>query len=309
MKQTTLDAKTIDTLRNLPDMIPVLRESFEDWSIKVFDRKHHECRNYLSPNRRDFYKVLLITAGTGVFTLGLNTYYIEEPTILFIHPNDIISWKNLSDKSGGHYVLFKRDFINNHPQLKATIDKYRLFNEKDKSVIRLNNSDLPILNGLFERMGQEELSDNQLKDDALQAYIQLLMVESMRVARFHKPDNVSDEYHYIHQFFHLLEKETSGINYTSPIKIKTAKEFAANLSVHPNHLNAVLKKHTGQNVSTHIRNRLLEETKALLVQTDWSLQDIGYSIGFAEQPNFSLFFKKNTGFTPAEFRRSYHTTA
>jgi AraC-like DNA-binding protein len=91
--------------------------------------------------------------------------------------------------------------------------------------------------------------------------------------------------------------------------MKTAKEFAANLSVHPNHLNAVLKKYTGQNVSTHIRNRLLEETKALLVQTDWTLQDIGYSIGFAEQPNFSLFFKKNTGITPSEFRRSYQATA
>lgn len=309
MKQTTLDAKTIDTLRDLPDMIPVMRDFYEDWTIKVFDRKHHECRNYLSPNRRDFYKVLMITEGAGVFTMGLNTYYIEEPTILFIHPNDIISWKNLSDKAGGYYVLFKRSFINDHPQLKTTIDKYGLFNEKEKSVIRLKNSDLPILNSLFERMTLEELSNNQLKDDALQAYLQLLMVESMRVAQFPKPDNVSDEYHYIHQFFHLLEKETSGINYTSPIKIKTAKEFAANLSVHPNHLNAVLKKYTGQNVSTHIRNRLLEETKALLVQTDWTLQDIGYSIGFAEQPNFSLFFKKNTGITPAEFRRSYQAIA
>lgn len=251
----------------------------------------------------------MITEGAGVFTMGLNTYYIEEPTILFIHPNDIISWKNLSDKAGGYYVLFKRNFINDHPQLKNTIDKYGLFNEKEKSVIRLKNSDLPMLNSLFERMGHEDLSNNQLKDDALQAYLQLLMVESMRVAQFPKPDNVSDEYHYIHQFFHLLEKETSGINYTSPIKMKTAKEFAASLSVHPNHLNAVLKKYTGQNVSTHIRNRLLEETKALLVQTDWTLQDIGYSIGFAEQPNFSLFFKKNTGITPAEFRRSYQATA
>jgi AraC-like DNA-binding protein len=75
--------------------------------------------------------------------------------------------------------------------------------------------------------------------------------------------------------------------------------------MHPNYLNAVLKKHTGQNASTHIRNRILDEAKALLVQTDWSLQDISFSVGFAEQPNFSQFFKKNTGFTPAEFRRSF----
>lgn len=93
MSLQTLDSKAIDTLRNLPDLIPVYREFYDDWTIRVFDRKENDCKNYLSPNRRDFYKVLITTEGIGVFTMGLNTYYIDEPTILFIHPNDIISWK------------------------------------------------------------------------------------------------------------------------------------------------------------------------------------------------------------------------
>jgi AraC-like DNA-binding protein len=303
---TTLDIKTIDTLRDLPDLIPVLRDNVEDWTIRVFNREHHECRNYLSPNRREFYKVLLVTKGAGMFTMGLNTYYIEEPTILFIHPNDIISWKNLSDVSGGYYCLFKKTFINEHAQLKATIDKYGLFTEKSKSVIRLPAADVQHVSELFARMQEEELSGNQLREDAMQAYLQLLMVASARVAHFPEPDGVSDEFKHVHEFFQLLEAETTHINYTSPIRIKTAKEFAASLSLHPNHLNALLKKHTGQNVSTHIRNRLLEASKILLRQTDWSLQDIAYSVGFSEQPNFNQFFKKNTGFTPAEFRKGQH---
>lgn len=306
MLQTTLDSKTIDTLRDIPDLIPVYREYYEDWSIRVFNRKQHECRNYLSPNRREFYKILLITEGVGVFTMGLNTYYIEEPTILFIHPNDIISWKNMSDESGGFYCLFKKAFINEHPQLKATIDKYSLFSDKNKSVIRLKKTEAATSENLFSRMQEEEFSASPYKEDAMQAYLQLLLIESIKVGNFPKPDHVSDEFRYVHAFFQLLEQETAGINYTTPIRIKTAKEFATNLSVHPNYLNALLKKHTGQNVSTHIRNRLLEETKVLLLQTDWSLQDIGYSIGFTEQSNFNLFFKKNTGITPAEFRKSAH---
>jgi len=306
MGATTLDIKTIDTLRDLPDLIPVLRDNVEDWTIRVFNREHHECRNYLSPNRREFYKVLLVTKGVGVFTMGLNTYYIEEPTILFIHPNDIISWKNLSDVSGGYYCLFKKNFINEHPQLKATIDKYGLFTEKKKSVIRLGVAEVQQMTDLFAHMHEEELSGNQLRVDAMQAYLQLLMVASARVAHFPEPDSVSDEFKHVHEFFQLLEEETTHINYTSPIRIKTAKEFAASLSLHPNHLNALLKKHTGQNVSTHIRNRLLEASKILLRQTDWSLQDVAYSVGFSEQPNFNQFFKKNTGFTPAEFRRGQH---
>jgi AraC family transcriptional activator of pobA len=304
MLKTTLDSKVIDTLRDLPDMIPVFREYFEDWTIRVFNREQHECRNYLSPNRREFYKALLITKGTGVFTMGLNTYYIEEPTLLFIHPNDIISWKNLSDESGGYYVLFKKAFVNHHQQLKAVIDKYGLFTEKSKSVIRLTESEVPRISQYFERMQEEELAAGEYKEDSMQAFMQLMMVESMKIARHPKPDEVTEDYSHIHHFFDLLEKETSGINYSTPIRIKTAKEFADNLHMHPNYLNALLKKHTGQNASTHIRNRILDEAKALLLQTDWSLNDISYSIGFAEQPSFNLFFKKNTGITPAVFRKS-----
>jgi AraC-like DNA-binding protein len=302
----TLDSKTIDTLRNIPDLIPVYREYYEDWCIRVFNRKQHECRNYLSPNRREFYKILLVTEGIGVFTMGLNTYYIEEPTILFIHPNDIISWKNLSDVNGGFYCLFKKTFINEHPQLKSAIDKYHLFTDKTKSVIRLKPNEASKLERLYQQMQEEDLAGNSFSEDAMQAYLQLLLIESIKVGNFPQANYVSDEYKYIHQFFQLLEQETTNINYTTPIRIKTAKEFASTLLLHPNYLNALLKKHTGQNISTHIRNRLLEETKVLLVQTDWSLQDIGYSIGFSDQPNFNLFFKKNTGITPAEFRRSYH---
>jgi AraC-like DNA-binding protein len=305
MRPLALDSKAIDTLRDLPDMIPVFREFYESWNIKIFNRKHHECRNYLSPNRREFYKILLITKGSGVFTLGLNTYYIDEPTILFIHPNDIISWKNLTSESGGHYVLFKSSFIAAHPQLKTSIEKFCLFSDKNKKVLRLSESDLATLNHLFEVMEKEDVSDSEYREESLQAYLQLLMVESLKIGRYPKPDVVSEDFKRIYHFFDLLERETSNINYANPIRLKTAKEFAADLAVHPNYLNAILKKHTGQNVSTHIRNRLLEETKALILQTDWTMQDIGFSIGFSEQPNFNTFFKKNTGYTPSEFRKAY----
>lgn len=306
MPQTTLDSKTIDTLRDIPDLIPVYREYYEDWNIRVFDRKEHECRNYVSPNRREFFKILLITEGIGVFTIGLNTYYIEEPTILFIHPNDIISWKNLSEKNRGFYCLFKKGFLNEHTQLKTAIDKYNVFTDKSKSIISLTQNEAFNLENIFIKLYKEELPGKEFRDDTMQAYLQLLLIESIKIGNFPKPDTVSEEYKYVHQFFQLLEQETTNINYTTPIRIKTAKEFASNLSVHPNHLNALLKKHTGQNISTHIRNKLLEETKILLVQTDWSLQEIGYSIGFADQSNFNLFFKKNTGVTPTEFRKSHH---
>jgi AraC-like DNA-binding protein len=225
---------------------------------------------------------------------------------LFIHPNEIISWKNLTNEPAGHYCLFKKRFIDNYPALKTMMGKYGLFADVSKSVICVPAAAVSSIDHLFIQMHNEELAGGVLVEDALQAYMQLIMVESTKVAAYPEPDAVTEEYRHIHEFFRLLEKETSNVDYTHPVRMRTAKEFAGKLALHPNHLNALLKKHTGQNVSTHIKNRLLEESKVLLLQTDWTLQDIGYAVGFAEQPNFSHFFKKNIGITPAEFRRSYN---
>lgn len=306
MPAPTLDLQRIDLLRDLPDMIPVFRDFHAAWTVRVFDREQHECRNYLSPNRRDFYKILLITKGAGEFTTGLRTYRITEPTVLFIHPNDIISWRNLTPgEAGGHYVLFKKHFVQQHEALRSAMERHALFANKERQVIRLGAERAAALTGLFERMKAEEVAAGSFNEEAIQTYIQLLLIESLRDAAFPEAERVDDAYHHVHRFFELLEQEASRIDPDKPIRLRSAKEFAADLAIHPNHLNALLKKHTGQPVSAHIKGRLLEEAKVLLVRTDRSVQDIAYGIGFAQQPNFNQFFKRGTGLTPTAFREQH----
>lgn len=298
----TPEFKTDGLQCDSPDKIPLTREHFDALSIRVYSRSDKDSKHSLSPHRRDFYKILMVTEGQGMLTVGASTYYIEEPMIIFLHPSDIISWKGLSSGQEGYNCLFSKNLLDKHPLLKLTIEKYHLF-DGQKNIIRLRYPDVAALSTIFSSMQEEEMSGNRLNEDAMQTYLQLLLIQCARITDFKEPDHISDDYRHVHTFFSLLEREVMNVHYSNPISMKTAKEFAANLNVHPNYLNTLLKKHTGQNVSTHIRTRLLEEAKSLLLQTDWTLQDIGYCIGFAEQPNFSLFFKKNAGITPAEYRR------
>lgn len=282
------------------NVTPVARNYFENWNIRVVDRQESGCDNYLSPNRRDFYKIMFMTQGTGLKTIGKDHYYIEEPTILFLHPNDIVCWRNLSGQSAGVYCLFKKRYVDLHPTLKAVMDRYKFFTEK--RVIQLSEHSVTRIQHLFGQMLEESASGGTLAEDSMQAYLQLIMIESLKGAHYPSLDGVEDDYQHVHDFFQLLEEQTATINLNNPVQIRTAKEFAALLGLHPNYLNALVKKHTGQPISAHIKSRLLEESKALLLQTDWTLQDIGTCIGFAEQPNFSQFFKKYEGVTPNEFR-------
>jgi AraC-like DNA-binding protein len=344
----------IELLSDVPDadIMPVLRAYYENWKIRAFSRERSESRNYFSPHRRDFYKVSMITHGQGTFTIGTRAYTVTDPIITFLPPSEIISWKGTSATAASCFCLFKKSFIDEHPALRALMDKYRLFHDADKQVVRLKPADVAGLIQLFKLIeqegqaggaqswpaggmqeGQESGAQKGLADrmqegvaggrqktqaealpgskqvsgtvaeDTMQAYLQLIMLASIKIANHPMPDAPHEGHAPIFHFFELLENEMGNVNYSSPIRIKTVKEFADSLSLTPNYLNTLLKRYTGQNVSAHIKGRLLDEGKALLLQTDWTLEDIGYALGFANQPNFSAFFKKSAGMTPADFRR------
>ncbi|KAA2239078.1 AraC family transcriptional regulator [Chitinophaga agrisoli] len=295
---------TIDMLRDFPGITPILRESFTSTLVRVFNRETEDCRNYLSANRREFYKVLMITGGDGYFTMGLNKYFVDRPTIMFIHPNDIISWQKTAGESVGYYILFRKDFVNQQPALRAVMDRLGLFTDKSKSVITLDEGVVPGFNRLWESMYNEQHNTTQLGYDAIQAYMQLMMIDCARMSGIPEPVSTDEEYGHVHHFFQLLETKISKINCDEPLSMRTAKEFASSMALHPNYLNRVLKKYTGQNVSVHIKGRILDECKALLLQTNWTLEQVSYAVGFSDQPNFNYFFKKNTGLTPNEFRKN-----
>jgi AraC-like DNA-binding protein len=84
--------------------------------------------------------------------------------------------------------------------------------------------------------------------------------------------------------------------------MRTAKDYADRLAVHVNHLNKVLKEVTGKTTTQTIANRIIQEAKILLKQTNWNIAEISYTLGFDDIAHFSNFFKKQTSIAPVAFR-------
>lgn len=280
------------------------KQGFEKRTISVMRFTAAAFDRSFSPNRRDFYNIMYISKGSGIFSLGLKHYHITQPTVLYLRPTEIVSWRQFSTEIEGYICCFTRDLTERHRNLQTVIDRYGFFSDPGKSVVGLTAGDLAEIDDLFERMYRVDAKHGgSLAEDAMQAWLQLLMISNLQAGMYPEPDAITDEFGHVHAFFRLLEEETANVNYRTPIRIKTVKQFADKLFIHPSHLNVLLKKHTGLNVSTHIKKRLLEESKTLLLQTDWTLGEISYAIGFSDQPNFSQFFKKRTGVAPALYRR------
>ncbi len=87
---------------------------------------------------------------------------------------------------------------------------------------------------------------------------------------------------------------------------RTVKYFASLLSTHPNHLNAVVKRKTQKTAIAFIHEQLVLEAKALLSQTELSIKEIAFKLGFNEPSHFNNFFKKQTHLTPVLYRKEKH---
>jgi two-component system response regulator YesN len=79
---------------------------------------------------------------------------------------------------------------------------------------------------------------------------------------------------------------------------------AAHVGISPNHLSTVFAQETGENFIEYLTRLRIERAKLLLKSTTMKNADIASETGFNDPHYFSYIFKKNTGFSPREFRNS-----
>lgn len=84
--------------------------------------------------------------------------------------------------------------------------------------------------------------------------------------------------------------------------LPTVKYLSDKVHLSPGYLSDLLKKETGMNAQDHIHYYLIEEAKNILLNTNNSVSEIAYSLGFEYPQYFSKLFKQKTGTTPIEYR-------
>lgn len=88
--------------------------------------------------------------------------------------------------------------------------------------------------------------------------------------------------------------------YYSPL---TLESVAAVAGLSPNYFSHLFRETVGVTFREHLNRIRVEESKRLLLGTDYSLTDIAVAMGFTDQSYFCKVFKKITGVTPGTFRK------
>lgn len=84
----------------------------------------------------------------------------------------------------------------------------------------------------------------------------------------------------------------------------TLEELADYVKLNPAYFSRLFKKEMGIPVSTYIRRQKVETAKNMLAYSEFQVSQIAQILAFPSQSYFAEIFKKETGFTPMEYKRN-----
>jgi AraC family transcriptional regulator len=84
----------------------------------------------------------------------------------------------------------------------------------------------------------------------------------------------------------------------------TVSSLAALCGISERHVLRLFRKETGSTLIGYIREARLEHAERLIGETELSLKEVAFKLGFSSQSSFTDAFRRETGVTPADYRRS-----
>jgi AraC family transcriptional activator of pobA len=251
--------------------------------------------------RRHFYLILL-SIGSSKIHYNDRTFDLNGVYLFFANSRTPYSTEILSDNQTGYSCIFTEEFIKPLERLE-NLQHSPLFQLNSNPAFKLNDEQQAKIAGLFDTMIASDKTDYLYKDDLMRTYIELIIHEALQMRpaeNFIQSHNAS--LRILNKFMDILERQFPIENLNESLKLKSAKDYADQLSIHANYLNRAVKEITGKSTTTILAERIAAEALTLLRCTDWSIAEIAYILGF-EYPNyFSSFVKKMTGNTPKFYR-------
>lgn len=270
--------------------------------ISVFDNYKTKALPNYSRMHFGFYAVFLKAGKCGELKYGRNNYDYDDGTMVFVAPGQVIEIKNEEDyEPTGLALLFHPDLIKG-TSLAKLMSRYSFFSYEFHEALHLSLKEQQIIKDLFQKL-EYELSQSIDKHSKgiIVNNIELLLNYCVRFydRQFITRENINTDI--LSKFENLLndyfQSETPQI-----IGLPSVGYFADHLHLSPNYFGDLIKKETGKTAQEHIQLKLINLAKERIFDTNKSVSQIAFELGFKYPQHFNRMFKKNTGFTPIEYR-------
>jgi AraC-like DNA-binding protein len=237
------------------------------------------------------------------FLYGRQPFDHKEGTLHCTAPEQVITFDRKKEPgiSEGWGLYFHAELLRNSA-LGNKISEYTFFSYDENEALHLSEQEK---NTCFSILKQIEIEYNTNIDvyshDLILSNIELLLNYCKRfynrqfITRTNQNKDIIVKFEqFITDYFNSDQLKNSGM--------PTVKYCAESMNLSPNYFSDLLKSETGKNTQEHIHFHLLEKAKTMLVNSNLSINEIAYELGFEYPQNFSKLFKKKVGLSPTLYR-------
>ncbi|MEU6083777.1 AraC family transcriptional regulator [Streptomyces sp. NPDC047108] len=243
------------------------------------------------PSRHDFHVLVTLTGGSLGHTVDFTGYTLEPGSWLWVRPGQVHQWGDPS-RAEGTLILFERDFPDPATAAAARLD------EPYAPVVRTPHGDeedaLRAAAGLLDREFHAAL---RMPVDVHVAVMRhLLAAVVLRLAHLTGPSGgaAPEPGTAYARFRDAVERGFAGS--------RRLEDYAQALGYSSRTLSRATLAAAGVGAKEFIDRRVVLEAKRMLAHSELSAARIAAQLGFSSATNFSKYFHKHTGRTPAAFR-------
>lgn len=235
---------------------------------------------------------------------GRKNYDYQEGTIVCFAPGQSASVEMIEEevKPEVYGIVFHPDLIRG-TSLGKTIKDYTFFSYAVNEALHLSDQEKEIVMDCLNKINIElEHAIDKHSKSLIAMNIELLLNYCMRfyerqfiTRKVENKDALTKFEQLLDDYFRDSEQVPEGL--------PTVKYFADKICLSSNYFGDMVKKETGKTPQEHIQDKIIELAKGYIVETDETVSQIAYSLGFQYPQHFCRLFKRRVGCTPNEYRQ------
>ncbi len=255
------------------------------------------------PYQSDHFALIILTAGKARIRINLTEYNMRKNSVLTISPHAIRQILETSPDCLFAGTAFTTGYLAGAGMNLKHVDMLDFFSSNNQHpCFQLEEQDADRLLGLLHFLAQKQVIKNPAPADLEALHYSFL-------AWIYEFSSVQQRYHGAHNKIRVTRKEDLTMRFSRLLADHFKEErsvlfYAQRLFVSPKYLSRTVKEITNRTAGEWIDEMVIMNAKILLNNLSLSIAQVAESLDFSDQFFFSKYFKKHTGITPSEYRKS-----
>ena len=234
---------------------------------------------------------------------GRRSYDYQEGTIVCFAPGQAVRVDMIEDEITPEVygIVFHPDLIRG-TSLAKSMKNYTFFSYAVNEALHLSDQEKEIVMDCLKKINIElEHAIDKHSKALIAMNIELLLNYCMR---FYERQFItrSDANKDALTKFEQLLNEYFLSKLPMQEGLPSVKYFADKICLSSNYFGDMVKKETGKTPQEHIQDKVIEMAKEHITETDETVSQIAYTLGFQYPQHLCRLFKKRVGCTPNEYR-------